>query len=258
MRYIRSFFSISLFIIIVILILTLWKISWKTKLMPIVENDIISECISPDEKYKAVFLTSDAGATTQKGYKVAVLKKAEKVHNENIIYIGDCVENVDLDWQDDSNLIVKIWDDSVGSRTFKAKDKVEELNINYYINTVSYQREKKEYFIDEKSSIVWNEGKFQIVQTDDRKDLLVFDDSGSTTTLLENIIYSRWCRSELYIISEKGYGIIDRNDLCRISLGETYSDNIKMAHGVEYLEKYDLFEDGERFEFESMKTEVCR
>ena len=93
----------------------------------LVENKIITEMYSPNEKYRAVIIDNSGGATTGFSYQLVIAKKNEKIKrkDENIVFISD--RKFEILWLDDNNLSVKKSDGEV----FKKEKQYKEVYVHY-------------------------------------------------------------------------------------------------------------------------------
>ena len=146
-------------------------------------------------------------------------------------------------------------------------------------NTVSRQFEKEEVKWQEypygrpgRDTVYWaGDGKFQIVNCADNKELLMYDENRVSHTLLKDVIDYKAKKKLLYVISAEGCGIIDeRENSCRLFISledsqyisgwsEDESGNRKYIsryladNHITYLKSYDEFLDDERAIFEKMR-----
>jgi len=98
-------------------------------------NDIYSELLSPNKKYKAVVFQRDCGATTGFSTQISIIKSAETLDNDggNVFIIKGHPKKVSpiLFWNSNSELNIK---KEINGSEFKAEERFGTINIKYGVD----------------------------------------------------------------------------------------------------------------------------
>lgn len=94
----------------------------------IVSNQIISEYVSPNGKYRAVVFVRDAGATTNRSYQLSILKNGKKLKNQkgNVLIT---YSDFEVTWVDSQTLKVEIRNKN--KDVFKQIEEIDDIKILY-------------------------------------------------------------------------------------------------------------------------------
>jgi len=93
-----------------------------------IENTILSESVSPNNKYAAVIFSRDAGATTTTSYNLSIIKNGKELASG----VGNAFHSdstFSVEWVGDKKLVVEIHNES--KRIIIQNEKVKEIMIEY-------------------------------------------------------------------------------------------------------------------------------
>uniref|UniRef100_B8HJV7 Lipoprotein n=1 Tax=Cyanothece sp. (strain PCC 7425 / ATCC 29141) TaxID=395961 RepID=B8HJV7_CYAP4 len=94
---------------------------------PLCENKVKQEIISPDGSQKAVLFERNCGATTRYSYQISVLPRAAKLPSGPGNTFSSYVENPEVRWEGDRQLLIKYPKTS----PFRAESSVADVAIRY-------------------------------------------------------------------------------------------------------------------------------